>query len=203
MKFVLFVEGHTEKKAVPRFLKKWLDRQLPRPVGIQPVRFEGWAELLDDARPHARLYLAKSDVIAVIALLDLYGPKIYPDNKRTAEDRYAWGKKWLEDRVGDQRFRAFFAVHETEAWLLSDLGLFQPAIRKTLAAKAKEPETVDFGEPPSYLLDHIYERETGKRYKKGSSGFLVGTYDILCSALWGTHPPDPLGFIALEARAAP
>ena len=39
--------------------------------------------------------------------------------------------------------------------------------------------------------------------KRGSSGFLVGTYDILCSALWGTHPPDPLGFIALEARAAP
>ena len=39
--------------------------------------------------------------------------------------------------------------------------------------------------------------------KRGSSGFLVGTYDILCSALWGTSPPDPLGFIALEARAAP
>jgi hypothetical protein len=28
MKFVLFVEGHTEKKAVPRFLKKWLDPQV-------------------------------------------------------------------------------------------------------------------------------------------------------------------------------
>ena len=37
----------------------------------------------------------------------------------------------------------------------------------------------------------------------GSSGFPVGTYNILYSTLWGTSPPDPLGFIALEARAAP
>jgi hypothetical protein len=42
MKFILFVEGYTEDKALPQFLKKWLDPQLPNPVGIQTVR-----ELLD------------------------------------------------------------------------------------------------------------------------------------------------------------
>jgi hypothetical protein len=28
MKFVLFVEGYTEKKALPEFLKRWLDPRL-------------------------------------------------------------------------------------------------------------------------------------------------------------------------------
>lgn len=32
MMFVLFVEGHTEDKALPRFLKKWLDPQLSTPA---------------------------------------------------------------------------------------------------------------------------------------------------------------------------
>ena len=55
----------------------------------------------------------------------------------------------------------------------------------------------------SRLLGAGYRTGFPVFYMFGSSGFLVGTYDILCSALWGTHPPDPLGFIALEARAAP
>ena len=42
MKFVLFVEGHTEKAALPAFLKRWLDPQLEQRVGLKPVRFEGW-----------------------------------------------------------------------------------------------------------------------------------------------------------------
>ena len=45
MKFILFVEGHTESKAVPSFLKRWLDPRLSKPIGIQSVRFDGWAEL--------------------------------------------------------------------------------------------------------------------------------------------------------------
>jgi hypothetical protein len=42
MKFVLFVEGHTEKLAVPQLLKRWLDPRLAKPVGIKVSRFEGW-----------------------------------------------------------------------------------------------------------------------------------------------------------------
>lgn len=29
MKFVLFVEGHTEQKAVPALLKRWIDPRRP------------------------------------------------------------------------------------------------------------------------------------------------------------------------------
>jgi hypothetical protein len=46
----MFVEGYTERAAVPAFLKRWLDPRLPQPVGIKPVRFDGWAELVADVR---------------------------------------------------------------------------------------------------------------------------------------------------------
>jgi len=71
MKFVLFVEGHTENNVIPEFLKRWLDPKISKPVGIIPVRFEGWAELVKDSPIKANFYLAKKDVIAVFSLLDL------------------------------------------------------------------------------------------------------------------------------------
>ncbi|MEN6436959.1 MAG: TOPRIM nucleotidyl transferase/hydrolase domain-containing protein, partial [Syntrophobacter sp.] len=39
MKFILLVEGHTEKIALPDFFKRWLDPRLKQRVGIQFVRF--------------------------------------------------------------------------------------------------------------------------------------------------------------------
>ncbi len=50
MKFILFVEGYTEDKVLPQFLKKWLDPRLTQPVGIKTVRFEGWQELVKTRR---------------------------------------------------------------------------------------------------------------------------------------------------------
>ena len=51
MKFILFVEGYTETqdKRLSAYLKRWLDPRLHKPVGIPPVRFEGWAEFVKDA----------------------------------------------------------------------------------------------------------------------------------------------------------
>ena len=83
MRFVLFVEGHTEDIALPAFLKRWLDPRLGQPVGIRTVRFDGWAALLKDAPLKAHMHLngpAKDDIVAVISLLDLYGPTFYPSN---------------------------------------------------------------------------------------------------------------------------
>ncbi len=58
MRFILFVEGYTEDKALPEFLKRWLDPRLTNPVAIRTVRFEGWAELAwiptQTAPPNAR-----------------------------------------------------------------------------------------------------------------------------------------------------
>lgn len=173
MKFVLFVEGHTEKKAVPRFLKAWLDPQLAQPVGFKVVRFEGWANYRDSIAGHARLHLsgkAGKDVNAGIGLLDLYGPTIYPGHLVTAADRREWGKQHFEGLVGDARFVQHFAVHKAEAWLLSDPSLFPTAVRDALPGKVAHPETVNFNAPPARLLEKLYGEKLKKPYKKVTDG---------------------------------
>lgn len=169
MKFILFVEGHTEHQAIAGFLKRWLDPRLPVPVGVQPVRFDGWAEMVRDAPQKAKMFLnaPKGDVIAVIALLDLYGLQIpYPAEAISVGERIAWGTAHLQQQVNEVRFRQFFAVHETEAWLLSQPGLFPEEVSKSLKSKAEKPERVNSDEPPAKLLDRLYKSATGRGYKK-------------------------------------
>jgi len=171
MKFKLFVEGYTEQKAIPTFLKRWLDARLDKRVGIQSVRFEGWQQLVKDTPLKANRYLEgpdKKDIIGVIALLDLYGPTFYPKDRKTAMQRYYWAKKELEHQVGHPKFRQFFAIHEVEAWLLSDPNLFHPKIKNVLPNKP--PEEVNFNEPPAKLLEHLYRQHTKRRYKKVTYG---------------------------------
>ena len=102
MRFVLFVEGHTEQKAVPSFLKRWLDPKLTQPVGIKPVRFQGWAEMRKEIPKKAKMYLEGSmyaDVLGVICLMDLYGPTMYPATCTSAEDRLIWARQEFEQSV--------------------------------------------------------------------------------------------------------
>lgn len=169
MRFVLFCEGHTEYKALPAFLKRWLDGRLRNPVGIKPVRFDGWRELLKDTPRKAQLHLhgpGTADVVGVIALADLYGPTIYPPGVETADDRFEWIKAHVEKQVNDPRFRMFCAVHETEAWLLGDLRVLPSAVAAALPKLGGGPEAVNFDEPPSKLLDRVYHQATGRGYKK-------------------------------------
>ena len=173
MKFILFVEGYTEYYALPKFFKKWLDPQLINPVGVQAVRFDGWPELIKDAPIKAGMYLngpAKDKVIAVISLLDLYGPSFYPSNIITSEDRYAWSKKAIESKVDQPKFYQFFAVHEVEAWLLSDPGIFPLGVKNAFPDKINNPETVNFNEPPAKLLERLYSSHTRHSYKKLVNG---------------------------------
>ena len=172
MKFILFVEGHTEDKALPKFLKRWLDPKLTKPVGIKTVRFEGWPELVKDAPRKAKMHLngpAKDDIIAVISLLDLYGPSIYPMDCTNSQQRYDWAKRKMEADVGQSRFFQFFAVHEVEAWLLSDPEIFPLVIQRAFK-KIDYPETVNFDEPPAKLLDRLYNSQTKRSYKKVVNG---------------------------------
>ena len=167
MKFILFVEGHTENKAIPAFLKRWLDPQLAsQPVGIQTVRFDGWAEMVKDSSTKAKLYLSEDNVVAVIALLDLYGPTIYPDKKKSATERYTWAKQYLEKEVDQKNFFQFFAVHEVEAWLLSEPSIFPRAIRPEIEKITTSPETINSARPPAKRLEEIYKKQTKRKYKK-------------------------------------
>ena len=172
MKFVLLVEGHTEKNAA-EFLKRWLDPHLDKSVGMQVVRFNGYAELIRKLPTKARMHLEgprNEDIIAVIGLLDLYGPNFYPEHMTTADERYGWGVQHLENEVNHERFRMFFAVHEFEAWLLSQPTIFPRDIVATLQGKIAQPEMIDFDEPPAKLLDRIYKARTKRAYKKTTYG---------------------------------
>ena len=173
MKFILFVEGHTEDKALPAFLKRWLDPRLESPVGIQTVRFDGWPELFRDAAQKAKMHLngpSKDKIIAVISLLDLYGPTFYPADLTERDKRYLWAKQMIEDEVKEKYFYQFFAVHEVEAWLLSQPFIFPANIRNAFPDKIAIPETVNFDEPPAKLLDRLYQQHTKRTYKKVVNG---------------------------------
>lgn len=173
MKFILFVEGYTEDKALPQFLKKWLDPRLTKPVGIKPVRFDGWPELVKDVPMKAKMHLngpAKDEIIAVISLLDLYGPTFYPTHLTEREERYDWAKKHMEDNVGHNKFFQFFAVHDVEAWLLSDPNIFPLEVKKAFPVKIQHPETVNFNEPPAKLLERLYPLHVRRNYKKVVNG---------------------------------
>jgi hypothetical protein len=173
MKFILFVEGYTEDKALPQFLKKWLDPRLAKPVGIKTVRFEGWQELVKDTPLKANMHLKgpqKDDIIAVISLLDLYGPTFYPTHLTNSEERCAWAKKEIEDKVNHTKFFQFFAVHEIEAWLLSEPEIFPFDVKRAFPDTIRQPEIVNFNEPPAKLLARLYPKCIRRSYKKVVNG---------------------------------
>lgn len=169
MRFILLVEGHTERNALAPFLKRWLDPRLTRPVGIRIDRFDGWQDFSRKAPKKAQDYLAAPDrdeIIAVIGLLDLYGPNCYPERLTTSEERHRWGVQDIERRVDHEKFRMFFAVHEVEAWILSqpDILPFKPS--NPDVKRMNTPEKVNFSEPPSYLLDRLFMASQRYHYKK-------------------------------------
>jgi hypothetical protein len=174
MRFILFVEGKTEKRGLPEFLKRWLDPRLSsHRSGIKVIRFQGVSSYYEDIEAEVELNLSGekgADVIAAIGLLDLYGLPFVPEDKKTVDARYAWAKKHLEQRVGHPRFRQHFAVHETEAWLLAHPENLPQEIKKALPGRASQPETVDFDEPPAKLLAKLYRDKLGQRYRKVIDG---------------------------------
>jgi len=171
MKFVLFVEGHTENKAVPEFLGRCLNSRLSERIGVKTVRYNGWADLLKDLPKRAEMYLndpTQPDIVAVIALLDLYLPD--PNEREVFEKRREHAVERLRDWVDLNRFRLFLAIHEVEAWLLSSPNLFPDPVRKNLESSVKAPEDVNFDKPPSKLLEQLYVNNRKKGYKKVTDG---------------------------------
>ena len=69
----------------------------------------------------------------------------------------------MEGEVNHPKFRQHFAVHETEAWLLSGPEHFAAEIQKAFPAKIAQPETVKFNEPPAKLLDRLHETKFKQR----------------------------------------
>ena len=112
----------------------------------------------------------KDDIIAVISLLDLYGPTFYPDDVRDSQCRYNWAKTYMEKLVNQTEFYQFFAVHEVEAWLLSDPEIFPSQVKNAFPKKILKPETINFNEPPAKLLERLYLKHMQRSYKKVVNG---------------------------------
>lgn len=173
MKFILFVEGDTEDLALSPFIKRWLDPKLQKPVKVQIFRFQGAGELIKvlPERAAKALDAPKGEVLAVFALLDLYNcPLPYPSHQMTAKEKQTWGKQFLESKVNHPHFRQFFAVHETEAWLLSEVKIFPASLQSSLTAKSQQPEAVNSDEPPGALLIRLYRTQMNRDYKKRVDG---------------------------------
>ncbi|EAQ80919.1 DUF4276 family protein [Blastopirellula marina] len=184
MKFVMVVEGRTEGNILKPFLKRWLDPQLSRPVGIDVKMLDGHGNFLRQIATRTANYLRGRDeqeIIAVIGLLDLYGPDFYPADKNSAAERYEWGVDHFENVVGSDRFRMFFAVHEIEAWLFSDPAIFPRNVQDLFGA-LRPPEQINFNRPPGHLLKETYRR-TNREYRKTLDGSqLFGNLDPAVAA---------------------
>ncbi len=171
MKIILLVEGGTEQKALPAFFRRWLKGQHVDPLpAISAVNAEGCGNHIKECARRTELHLKNPDVIAVFGLLDIYGANNIPGHCRTVEEKCGHLRQLLEKEVGSPKFRQHFAVHELEAWLLSDPTIFPPAVRKGLPAKAARPETVNSTEPPSKLLARLYRKAKDREYRKVTDG---------------------------------
>lgn len=167
MKLGLYVEGSTEK-AVPAFIKRWLDPRLPQPISVPPVPFKRVQDYLDHFADRVKLALADRKIDGAIGLIDFYGSGL-PYRGDTIMEQYKWARRHLESRVDDARFIQHFAVHETEAWLLSDPSIFPAAIIDFLP-KTQQPETINSLNSPASVLRDLYFRKLRKKYKKPVEG---------------------------------
>lgn len=173
MKFMLFVEGHTEHKALGSFLKRWLDPRLSSPVGIASVNLKGNRGFAREIKSRVEFYLnhdKKGNIVRAIGLLDLYKGASFPADKTTIQEKHNWGVRHFENLVANPGFRMFFAVHEVEAWILSSPDILPRSVRDRYASNPKSPEHVNFKEPPSKLLNRLYLSALGKGYKKTTYG---------------------------------
>lgn len=166
MKLALYVEGSTEQ-AIPAFIKRWLDRQLPQPISIPAVPFRGAPDYLKNFASRVRLALGERKIDGAIGLIDFYGSGL-PYRGDTIREQYQWARQLLQSQLNDTRFIQHFAVHETEAWLLSEPSIFPSAIVKDLPTV--DPEAINSSHPPASILRDLYHRKLGKKYKKPIEG---------------------------------
>jgi hypothetical protein len=174
MKFILFVEGATEKQGAVDLIRRWLDARLaPVRVGVKPINVRGFGNFSREVPRKARLHLSGRDaekIIGVIGLLDLYGANIFPGRISTVEEMWQWGKNKIEKEVNHPKFRMVFAVHDVEAWLLSQPELLQLNWGREVHRRLDRPEEIDLQDPPAKLLARTYRDQKNRKYKKPTDG---------------------------------
>jgi hypothetical protein len=172
-RIVLLVEGKTERgevrqKTLPAFFHNWLDPQLPEfgKVGVKASKSEGVSNYLDDVAQKAEMLLDQRQADFIFGLVDLYGlppSRIDLGSYSTVRDKVTAARSYIRSLIPARiqpYFRQHFAVHEVEAWLLAYPEKWPAAVRDQIVKR--EPEQVNFTEPPAKFLNRIL----GGRYKK-------------------------------------
>jgi hypothetical protein len=167
VKIVLFVEGKTETY-LPSFFQRWLaPPRVPTRVGITAVNLRGVSNYRRDIRKRALVALAEPGVIGAVGLIDFYASGLeYPDG--SVRHKYDWARGMIQTEVNHPRFRQHFAVHETEAWLLSQPDNFPREIVEHLPKGS--PESINHRNTPSHIIARLYQAKLGKEYKKPTEG---------------------------------
>jgi hypothetical protein len=172
VKFILFVEGKTEKQSLADFVARSINPRLPSPVGFSVIKFEGVGDYIANIKRRVELYFSQRQqepIVAAIGLIDLYGSSLSSPQLSAAEN-VARGRTEIERQVGHSRFKQHFAVHEVEAWLLGHAEILPRAVRDALSQKCSRPETVNMHEPPSKLLRRLYQQHLNRPYHKVLDG---------------------------------
>ena len=170
MKFVMLVEGKTEKGVLQQFLDRFLNKKLENRVGVKIAI----AVSLKDLKIKATNYLTSpnsSDYIAVIGLRDLYGFEEIKRGNRSKDEFYTYAIDKIEKEINQPKFKMFFAVHELEAWLFSQPDIFHRKIQSQIKHIGSQPEQINFDHPPAKLLGEIYRNHLGKNYGKTTDGW--------------------------------
>ena len=142
----------------------------PLRVGVDVVKFKGSGDYRLSFAERATVLAGSGRFAAIFGLLDLYQSGLdYPPHL-SLDAKYVWAKQQLEESAGVIGFRQHFAVHETEAWLLSDSTVLPDRVRRKLPASVATPERVDFREPPARVLQQAFWDALGKKYKKIEDG---------------------------------
>ena len=181
MRFILIVEGDTEKRSIEGLIRKHLSEKTGQKIGVTAINIKGYGNFIRDLPQKVKKYLTgpdKDEILAVVGLMDLYKTPYTHEVNCPIRERILEETRHFEELVLQDRFRMFFAVHEYEAWLLSDFDKFDPSIKSKIASHARNPEEVNTDEPPSKFLKRLYSEYLHREYKKTVDGkVLMGRID--------------------------
>jgi hypothetical protein len=163
MKIVVLCEGSTEE-ALRRGLREFVQgrAQGTGRVGVETRSLDGPLLRKKLARL-VELNLAKSDVIGVVALTDVY-PDF--DNAKEAKDAL---RRFAGSGQADAKFRPHAAQFDVEAWIMPFWSQVAQHLSVKAASPGAQPEAINNQRPPSHHLRDLYAKAK-QRYEKVIDG---------------------------------
>lgn len=160
MKITIIVEGRTEKvfmRPLRAHLAKFLTGKMPN---LDALPYNGPIPREDKLKGHVRRLLqGREPSDYVIALTDVHidgKNPIFKDSEDAKSQMRAW--------VGDEpRFFPHVAQYDFEAWLLPYWDEILKLAGHNKKEPAKNPESVNHGKPPAYLLNELFRTGSAKR----------------------------------------